>query len=131
LIEAVGDSDSAVRYWAVLGLLMREKSGVAAGHAELLASLDDTSPYVRVVVCEALARYGMPQDRERSLNVLMELSDGARNNVFVVMAALNAIASLADAAAPIKQKLQLLPTKSATPHARYGEYIARLLEELK
>jgi arylsulfatase A-like enzyme len=42
------DDDSAVRYWAALGLLMRGRDGVLAAQRELSAALNDASPYVRI-----------------------------------------------------------------------------------
>ena len=31
LVKAMGDNDSAVRYWGAMGILMRERAGVEAG----------------------------------------------------------------------------------------------------
>ena len=52
LEKRLKDPDSAVRYWAALGLLMR---GIKQ---PLENSLTDASPYVRIVAAEALGRYG-------------------------------------------------------------------------
>jgi arylsulfatase A-like enzyme len=128
---ALHDRDSAVRYWAALGLLMREKTGVQTARAELLAALDDPSPYVRIVAAEALGRFGSSDDFPPSLAVLGKLGDWGQNNVFVAMAALNAVSSLGDKAASLKATLRRLPNQGTVPHARYSEYVPRLLENAK
>ncbi|HVW36091.1 MAG TPA: sulfatase-like hydrolase/transferase, partial [Pirellulales bacterium] len=64
--DAAG-SDSAVRYWAALGILMRGESGVESAHAELTRALSDASPYVQIVAAEALGRYGNEQDLQKIL----------------------------------------------------------------
>ncbi|HLJ91880.1 MAG TPA: sulfatase-like hydrolase/transferase, partial [Gemmataceae bacterium] len=46
LRRSLHDSDSAVRYWAALGLLMRGQGSVDAAHEDLHAALHDASPYV-------------------------------------------------------------------------------------
>ncbi len=128
LLQAMKDPDSAVRYSGALGLLMRETSGVRAGHDELTAALSEPSPYVRIVAAESLARFGGEADRDRALAVLAELADAGRNNVFAVMAAFNAIDALGHKAAPLAATLRALPHRAAVPHARYADYVPRLSE---
>lgn len=132
LKEALHDDDSAVRYWAALGFLMRGGEGVRGAHEELARALDDPSPYVRIVAAEALGRYGDGIDLGRSLPVLAGLGDGPNNDFFVTMAALNAVGSLGDKAAPLRETIQTIAThKGSAPHQRYASYVPRLLEDLQ
>ena len=61
LTQSLSDKDSAVRYWAAQGMLMRGRAGVSQAEAELRNALNDPSPHVRIVAAEALGRYG-PRD---------------------------------------------------------------------
>jgi len=130
LVEALGDADSAVRYWGAIGMLVRGATAVQAGRETLNTALADAAPFVRVAAGEALARYGTPADRETALAELAKLADCQQNDVFVAMAAFNAIESLDDIPDELRDQLKQLPTKSPVPHARYGEYITRLIGEL-
>jgi uncharacterized sulfatase len=94
LREAMRDSDSAVRYWATLGILMRGKEAVAAAHGDLLKALTDPAPSVRIAAAEALGKYGSDDDLNRALTVLLELAPLSKNNLYVSMRALNAIDEL-------------------------------------
>ncbi|MBI3840069.1 MAG: hypothetical protein HY288_19270 [Planctomycetia bacterium] len=114
-----------------MGCAVTEGAALRLGRAELLSALDDQSAYVRIVAAEALGRFGSDQDVQRSLSVLGELGDWGRNNVFVVMAALNAIDALGDEAAPSKATLRLLSKTGTSPHARYAEYVPRLLQSAR
>ena len=131
LIKSLEDTDSAVRYWAALGLLMRGQAGVKAGHDSLRSELADPSPYVRIVAAEALARYGDPADIGLALGVLENSADWSQNNVFTAISALNALAEVGDKAADAWTRLRRSPTKGQSPHARYAEYVQRLLDEEK
>mgnify|MGYP001036462129 CR=1 FL=1 len=132
LKAALRDADSAVRYWAALGLLMREKDGVQAANVELANALGDPSPYVRIAAAEAIGRYGEPGEEDsRALKTLIACADWSRNDLFIVMAALNAIDELGDRAAPLRQSLHTLPTEGPMPDARHKNYVPRLLEHLK
>src|SRR5262249_31378606 len=62
LLRSLRDADSAVRYWAALGLLMRGDATVKAARGELTAALGDSSPYVRIAAAEALGRHGDDAD---------------------------------------------------------------------
>lgn len=130
LRRLLADSDSCVRWWAALGILMRGKDGVMAARDELRKSLGDASPYVRIAAAEGLAGFGDGEDVHRSLNVLGDLA-ADRNNVFVAVAALNAIGALGDRGAPLKDRVGKLSANVKVPDPRYAPYVPRLLEDLR
>jgi uncharacterized sulfatase len=127
LVGALEDRDSAVRYWAALGLLMRGEIGAQAGHGSLVSSMADPSPFVRIACAETLARFGEPADRPLALKVLADHADPGRNDVFVAMSALNAIDQIGPEGEKINALLRKTPA-SKPPHARYDSYVPRLLE---
>jgi uncharacterized sulfatase len=130
LIESLGDSHSAVRYWGAMGMLMRGEAGVAAGREELLAALKDESPYVCIVAAEALGQYGRESDLAPALEELASLGPIDANGVFVSMAALNSLDALGKKAAPLGGSIRRFPAEGPTPHSRYNSYVPRLLEHL-
>lgn len=130
LQRALTDSDNAVRYWAVLGLLMRGAEGVNAAHGELVKALEDAPPDVRIAAAEALGRYGSEADVQRVLPLLGRLADWSKNDVFTTMAALNALDALGPKAASLRDRVSGLPAKGPVPDARYSSYVPRLLEDL-
>jgi uncharacterized sulfatase len=130
LRKAFQDDDSAVRYWSALGVLMRGQKGVEAARDELQGALKDRSPYVRVVAAEALAQYGSDAGLKQGLAVLIEHADADKHNVFVAMAALNALDALGSRAAPVADAIKKLPTKPKVPDARYAPFVPRLVEDL-
>ncbi len=131
LIAALADADSGIRCWAALGLLMRGSDAAKSAHDALVKALDDTAPDVRITAAEALGRFGTEADLARVLPLLAQSADCTKSDVFTAMAALNAIAALGDKAAPLAATLKTLPAKGTSPHARFNEYIPRLLEDLR
>jgi uncharacterized sulfatase len=131
LAGMLGDGDSAVRYWAAMGLLIRGADGVAAGRGPLSAALEDRSPYVRIVAAEALLRYGDSQDASTARQTLAASCDWGSNDVFVTMAALNSLEECGDRAAPLAAEIRKLPLRGQMPHNRYSSYVPRLLERWK
>ncbi|MBL9125688.1 MAG: sulfatase-like hydrolase/transferase [Planctomycetaceae bacterium] len=129
LARACAADDSAVRYWGALGLLMRGQPAVAAQGDVLRGALRDSSPDVRIVAAEALVRHGSAEDAAAGLQVLAELGDWSHSNVFTTMAALNALEALGEQGRTVVGDLLGQP-KGAAPHARYGEYVPRLLQQL-
>jgi HEAT repeat protein len=125
------DDDSAVRYWAALGILMRGKKGVEAAHDELQAALKDRSPYLRIVAAEALGQYGSEADRKQGLPVLVELANAEDNSVFVAMASLNALDALDGKVSPVADEIKKLPQKGKVPDARYAPFVPTLLKHLR
>lgn len=130
LRQSLTDSDSAVRYWAALGVLMRGKEAVAATRADLQKALTDSAPAVRVVAAQALGQHGDKADLGRALPLLTDHADWSQHDVFTRIAALNALGALGPKAAPALATLNALPEKGASPDARYNSYIPRLLADL-
>jgi arylsulfatase A-like enzyme len=129
LVEALDDRDSAVRYWAAMGILMRGADAVRATKARLVAALDDGSPYVRVIAAEALGRYGGDEEAARALRVLMELAPVDTNGVFVSMLALNALDAMDQRAAPAVDAIRRLPQKGSSAPRRMGAYVPNLIRK--
>jgi uncharacterized sulfatase len=100
LKEAFQDPDSAVRCWAALGVLIRGRAAVAAARGELLKAFADEAPSVRIPAAEALGRYGLVEDLDPALKILLQLAPLDKNGLYVSMAALNALDALGRNAAP-------------------------------
>ena len=125
----LSDSDSAVRYWAALGCLMRQADGVKVAHAELVAALKDSSPSVRVIAAQSLAQFGSDADVQTALPVLLELANLTEQGLFTSVLAMNAIDSLDERARPIAPAITRLPRTSKGLSPRTGDYIDRLVEK--
>ena len=130
LRQAFKDSDSAVRYWAAMGVLMRGKDAVVTARPELQKSLSDAAPAVRVVAAQALGQHGDKADLDRALPLLVEHANGSKHDVFANIAALNALGALGAKAAPALAELKALPDKSPSPDGRFNSYVPRLLTDL-
>ncbi|HEY0074085.1 MAG TPA: sulfatase-like hydrolase/transferase [Abditibacteriaceae bacterium] len=131
LKATLNHKDSAARYWAVLGLMMRGPNAVQSSREELVKALDDSSPDVKIAAAEALGRYGDKADLARVLPLLGSLANWKNNDVWTTMAALNAVGALQEKAAPLSAIINTLPDDGPAPDARFKEYPTRLLEELK
>lgn len=130
LRKRIQDPDSGVRYWALLGLLMRGPDAVKAARSDVQKALKDASPSVRIAACEALGRYGTDEDLKEVLRVLLELAPPDTNGVYVSMLALNVIDVLGPKADPIKPQLKTIARKDPAADARLGSYVERLLERI-
>jgi arylsulfatase A-like enzyme len=122
--------DSAVRYWAVLGLGMQGQAGVAPAWTDVRKSLQDPAPPVSIVAAEILVRYGSPEDAASALTRLRLLASPKQNGIYVSMQALNAIDHLGDRASSLRDYLKSMDRDDAAAPARSKECWARLLEKI-
>jgi arylsulfatase A-like enzyme len=130
LTKLLTDSDSAVRYWAVLGHRIRGSAAVTAHQEALKTALSDTSPEVRVAAAEALGLEGSDAARKAALQVLGELASPEKNGVLVAMPALAAIEALGDQAAPLHDLVRQLNPNGPSPDNRYNTYVPRLIQNI-
>ena len=121
-------SDSAVRYWGALGLLMQEKSGVRHGKESLVKALNDSSLYVRVIAAEALGKYGSKNEIKLAVKVLGAIADPIKNGCFPSMMAMNAIDHLDDKAKSLLPLIQSMPRTPTEVDKRFQGYVGRLVD---
>lgn len=126
----LNDADSAVRYWAAAGFLMRGKDGVTRGASGLRKALKDSSLDVRIVSAQALAEHGAPADLAASLDVLRELASPEKNGILVAMSALSAIEAIGAKGAPLHDLVRTMSPNGPTPHNRYDSYVPRLMANI-
>jgi len=130
LKRALRDDDSAVRYWAALGVLMRGQPAVISTRAEMQAALQDSSPDVRLTAAQALGQFGTDRDVNEVLPLLADHADWKKHGVFSALAALNSLGALGPRAAPLADVFKSIPTNGPAPHIRYSSYVPRLVERL-
>jgi uncharacterized sulfatase len=130
LANLLTDSDSAVRWWATLGHLMRGRSAVTAHEDALNTALGDASPDVRIAAAEALVRHGGDGSRNAALPVLAGLAAAEKNGVLVAMSALTAIEALGDKAASLHPLVRELNPIGPSPDGRYNGYVPRLIQNI-
>jgi uncharacterized sulfatase len=130
LRKACGDPDSAVRYWAVMGILMRRHKAVAAARETLQKALGDEAPSVRVIAAQALGQYGTKDDLEKALPVLLDTARLDRYGPYVPILALNAMDALGDRAAGALDAIKALPTQTPQGPKRVAGCPARLKQKI-
>lgn len=128
IVALLKSKDSAVRYWGAIGLLTHGKAGVAAGHDELIAALQDTSPIVRITAAESLGRFGSEKDASVALELLLS-SARPEADAFESLAAWNALDYLDERVRPIVKRLRQLSPDPISPPQRYGGYGKRLKQK--
>ncbi|MBM3812656.1 MAG: sulfatase [Acidimicrobiia bacterium] len=129
LAKHLRDSDSAVRYWGAMGLLMRGANAVAFARTDLDMALSDASPSVRAVAAHALGRYGTAEESGRAVDILVELADPVKNGVYVSMLAMNALDYLDGKARKVKEKIAALPTVDPKADKRMSGYVKNLVDK--
>jgi len=129
LSKALTDSDSAVRYWAAMGLLIRGPAAVAQSRAALTRALADPAVPVRVIAAQALGQYGQPADVRKALPVLTQAADAQNTGIYNAMLALNALDALDDRAAAQRQAIQSLPTTAPGANRRMRAYLPNLVKK--
>jgi len=129
-VEGLSADDSAVRYWAAVGILTRGVSAVASARNPLREALRDPSPYVRSVAAEALGRFGDADDLEPALDALLAAANAEKAGTYAATTAMNALDALGNKAAGRRKTILALPSRD--PHApqRAADYPGRLLQTL-
>lgn len=122
--------DSAVRYWAVTGLLARGEKAFASAADDLRTAINDPSPSVQVVAAWATGRYGNEQDLKRALDMLASRIDYDANGPYVALLALNAVDDLGVKAAPLRDLVAQINPKIKPQHGRLGENLTKLKQSI-
>tara|TARA_B110000116_G_scaffold158435_1_gene137059 strand:+ start:149 stop:2065 length:1917 start_codon:yes stop_codon:yes gene_type:complete len=132
LKKYIDDDDSAVRYWAAVGILNRGAPAVAASSNELKNLMNDASPYAQIAAAYAVAKYSADSVLVRTaITTLLDLAPWTpQQDVFVSIMALNAIDKLDGLFAPSLSKIKAMPRSGGrSPNARYNGYVKGILDK--
>jgi uncharacterized sulfatase len=125
------DADSAVRYWAALGLRIHGADAVRGALDPLRDALIDKAPSVRVAAAEALGHFGEATDKLKAIEVLIELAPLVKNGPYVPVYALNALDDLDSKDPTIIPRLAEASAGELAIPSRVRTYVPRLIEKLK
>ena len=129
VVKLMGSQDSGVRYWAAVGMLVQGRVGVTHAHDELTAALQDESPMVRITAAEALGRYGSDEDARTALEVLLKYA-APEEDVFLGIAAWNALDYLDERARPVADAIAALSARPKSVPPRTGDYAEWLKQKV-
>lgn len=129
--EGLKDDDSAIRYWAVMHLLMAGEKAVPKFREALHQTLEDPSPSVRVVGAEVLATFGDGKESTQAVTLLVGLAEPGKNSPYIRLAALNALDRLGEAVRPHRETIGRWPTEVPKGQQRFAYGIPRLLEKIQ
>ncbi len=130
LQDSLSDEDSAIRYWAAMGLGILGLDPYHPQRSEWTRLLVDPSPAVRIAAAEMLARKGSPDERHQSLNALLKLADASKNELHAAVLALCTIDALGDLSTEHRQALTELPREPPGMPPRQSNYVSRLLDRI-
>lgn len=129
LISLLDDEDSAVRYWAALGLLMHGAEAVDSAQGKLTEMLKDQAPAARIAAAWALGRFGSDSQREQALKTLAPLISYENNGPYVAMMALTVVDDLGPLATGLREVVEKNAKPEVAPvHNRFKDGIPRLAE---
>ncbi len=132
LAKMLGDSDSGVRYWGAMGLLMRGEKTAAAHAAALRKALADSSPAVRIAAGEALGRFGGAEGLKAAMDALVPLCHPVQSGAYAAVEALNAVEAIGERARPWIGQILAMPDEDPNaPQRARSEYIRRMREMLQ
>ena len=131
LVKMLGSDDSAVRYWAAMGLLGRPAAlSDESVRDALRTALHDESKNVRVLAAEALGRFGADDDVPEAVEQLVALANIQDHGLYISMFALNSLDHLNERASGAADAIRVLPRQQQGNPRRMGNYVPRLLEEV-
>jgi arylsulfatase A-like enzyme len=132
LLELRVARDSAVRFWAVNGLLLRAELGMVPDECVKAARgfANDSSPYVRCIANELLARFGKDSDREASIKALLRQADIRQEGFFPGLLALNSLDWCQPGQDQVGNALTGIPAISTGMSQRYQNFVPDMVKRI-
>jgi uncharacterized sulfatase len=127
--KMLSDDVAAIRYWALIGILIDGESSFNKHEANVAKLVNDSSFAASIIAAELTAAFADQDQQQEALKKLLHLADYRNSNALGAITALNSIERLGDKAAAVRDQLKLLP-KVDPGFPRGKSYIARMLQVL-
>jgi len=123
--------DPAIRYWAILGILIRGAEAFSASSDQIRSSLDDENPVVRTAAAQALVQFGSKADKDSAVNTLLELAPADSENAFVSISVMNILSDLIyDYGESIREVLREMEVTDPELPGRPNDYVHRIVSNI-
>jgi hypothetical protein len=130
-IVAAGHADPTVRYWAAIGLLNGGKVAVDQQDGLLVKLLSDSAPEVSITAAEALIKFGGNAKAVADAKaVIVKYCDLTNSNHYYALTALNVVDRHRDAFKTEMPAILKMPIEAAKIK-RGGDYVKRMMLMLK
>lgn len=132
LLRSKVDPDSACRYWVAQGVLIRAIQDQARQQCVAAARgmSNDSSPYVRCLANETLARFGTVAEQESAVKSLLRIADIRSEGFFPGLVAFNSLDWCPITKSVIGSSFDGIPEMPNEMHQRYKTYIPRMIERI-
>lgn len=131
LLPLLANDNSVIRYWGVMGLIIRGAYATGLAHVEVAKLLNDSSSSVRVAAAEAVMTGGTELEQAKAWEVLLAAAKPQNGSSISSVEALNVIDRLGKKAADKKDIIaKLLDEPDTRSPARTLAYPSRLMQTL-
>lgn len=131
ILNGFEDDDPAIRYWSVLGVLIRGEGAFETASEQIRLAVDDENPNVQVVAADALIKYGSDTDRQNAIDKLLELAPADKINAFVSIAVFNILSGLdKEYLDPLKPKIKEMTVEDPNQPDRPNDYVHRMVSDI-
>ena len=131
IMNGLKDQDAAIRYWAVLGVLIRGEKAFEVTSELIKSGLHDENPVVRIAAAQALAEFGSETDVQDAVATLLELAPADKINAFASIAALNILSEMGekyhDKIVPVVSNMEVIDHHLPN---RPNDYVFRIVESI-
>ena len=130
LVDAVKSENATIRYWAMMGFMLKGAHGYKNAQSLIKACSQDADPSVAILSAELMVKNDEGQARDDGLMSLLRFSNPEKSGFFAAVYALNAIDRLDQKAKPIFKQLESLP-KIEEGRKRGKDYLKRLHQHIR
>jgi len=131
ILNGFEDDDPAIRYWSVLGVLIRGEEAFSTASEQIRFALNDVNPIVQVSAAKVLVEFGSPGDTDAAIERLLELVPADKENAFVSIAALNILSELEEEHLErIRPVLSEMEVEDPSLPGRPNDYVPRLVSDI-
>jgi len=131
VLKGIEDDDPAIRYWSVLGVLIRGEEAFSTASEQICVALNDENPIVQVSAAKVLVEFGSAEEKRTAVERLLELAPADKENAFISIAALNILSELDDEYLErIKPDIRDIAVDDPNLPGRPNDYVHRLVSEI-
>lgn len=131
IMNGLKDQDAAIRYWAVLGVLIRGEKAFDVASDLINSGLNDENPVVRIAASKTLVEFGSEAEVQDALTTLLELVPADKINAFASIAALNILSEMDekyhDQILPVLKNMEVIDHHLPD---RPNDYVFRIVESI-
>ena len=131
ILNGFDDYDPAIRYWSVMGVLIRGEKAFNEASEQIRFLLNDENPTVKIAAAKTIIEFDEDEQVENAIETLLQLTPPKENGAYISVSSMSALVDVNEIYLDkIKDKIKNIQREDPLAPERHNHYVRSYIDRI-